>query len=173
MTKIKVLILIPLIIETKNFVEMSPKEAGLPWWRRLLRADLMIKKEVSTTVKNVGIRTFYELEYVPSVFDKITLPVTIHGKAEAIPLIVIKVAHPPYRNLSRPYLVCTALDPGFPRERLEVCSNKDIYGNIEPVHAWWYGHGKRFAEFWRHALDGSMPGFTTWSKEKTILAESA
>ena len=96
MTKIKVLILIPLIIQTKNFVEMTPKEAGLPWWRRLLRADLMIKKEVSLTIKNVGIRTFYELDYIPSVFDKITLPAIIHGKDEAIPLIVTKVAHPPY-----------------------------------------------------------------------------
>lgn len=75
---------------------MTPKEAGLPWWRRLLRADLMIKKEVSLTIKNVGIRTFYELDYIPSVFDKITLPAIIHGKDEAIPLIVTKVAHPPY-----------------------------------------------------------------------------
>lgn len=171
MTKIKVLILIPLVIETKNFVEMSPKEAGMPWWRRLLRADLMVKKEVSTTVKSVGIRTFHELTQLPQVFGKITLPFIIQGKEYAIPLVVIEVVRPPHRNLSRPYLVYAAFDPGFPQERLEICSTKNIYG-IKPIHAWWYGHGKIFAELWKDAIRGRLSGVTIWSKEKTILAEA-
>jgi hypothetical protein len=160
-------------MQTRNFVEISPKEAGLPWWRRLLRADLMIKKEISTTVKNVGVRTFYELNEIPSVFTKITLPVVIHKKDHSLPLIVTKVTHPPYRNPSRPYLIYTAFDPGFPQERLEICSEKDVYGNVEPVYAWWFWHGGRFAELWKDALDGRLAGFTTWSKEKIVPIETA
>jgi hypothetical protein len=131
-----------------------------------------LKKEVSLTIKSVGIRTFYELDYIPSVFDKVTLPIIIRGKEHATPLVVTRVVPPPYRNLSRPVLVYAAFDLGFSQRRMEICSEEDIFGNIEPIHAWWFGHGLRVAELWRNALDGSARGLTTWSKEKTISADA-
>ena len=170
MTKIRVLILNPLITKEDNFIWVPPKEAGLPWWRCILHGKRPVKKRVSITSINRGVRTFYELEHIPSVFDKVTLPVVVHNSERVISLVVTKVTPP--KKLSGPFLIHTAFDLGFPRERMEVCSSKDISGNIEPTYAWWLGHGMRFTELWKDIHSGNTKRLTVWCKEKTIPNEA-
>lgn len=171
MAKIKVLVLIPLVVETKNFVTLSPKKAGLSLWQCLLRGCRPVKNNVSITVKNVGVRAFCELDSLPSVFDKITLPVITHGKESSIPLVVTKVMPPP-KKPSSPFLVYAAFDIGFSRDHMNVCSKRDVFGNIEPTYAWLFGHGTRLTELRQSIDQGHTTGLTTWYKEKTILIEA-
>lgn len=170
MAKIRVLILIPLTTKEDNFIWVPPKEAGLPWWRCIFHGKRVVKKKVSTTSVNRGMRTFYDLDLIPSVFDKITLPIIVRDSERIISLVVTKVTPP--RKLSGPFLIHTAFDLGFPRERMEVCSKKDIAGNIEPTYAWWLGHGMRFTELWKDIHSGNTKGLAVWYKEKIIPIEA-
>jgi len=172
MAQIQALILIPLIIEEENFELVTPKEAGLPLWRRILRGGRMIKRKVSTLVVNAGMRTFYKLDSVPSVFEKVTLPIIVQGKERVISLVVTKVTPPPYRNPSRPFIIRTAFDLGFPRERMEVCSERRGGSGVEPTYAWNFGHGLRFGELWKEILHDRTTGLTRWYKKKTIPVET-
>ena len=56
------LVLIPYITEYDHYERCSPGEAGMGWFRSILRFNRSVRRKVSTTRLHAGFRAFHEFE---------------------------------------------------------------------------------------------------------------
>lgn len=110
----KALVLIPYISEYHHYKTCSPKEAGMRWFRSLLRLNRPVRRKVSVTRLHAGFRAFHEFERFPSEGEKFLLPYEVNGRQQSLLLRVTKVDWP--RSLSGPYLLYCEFDLELSKE---------------------------------------------------------
>lgn len=111
------LVLIPYITEYDHYERCSPGEAGMGWFRSILRFNRSVRRKVSTTRLHAGFRAFHEFEKFPSEGGKILLPYKVDGRSQFLFLRVTKVEWP--RSLCGPYLFYCVFDMGLPKEDMD------------------------------------------------------
>lgn len=167
--KVPAVVLICYKGETENFKEVSPKEAGMGWWRRLFnKGPVPIK--ISTEIAKIGVRVFCELDAVPKTFDRILVPAVIDGKQQSLRLVVL---HASARGkITAPIVVRCAFDFGYSAFEMEACSKMNVCGYVEEVTCkWLIANAKKITEIFRLEQSHMIQGVETWCIKKTIPYE--